>query len=241
MSDIRGFVGDPSAVWLKGMALMAVIAILGLVTSDMATVIYAVSFWHYSVYALTFLLRDVSVATFKADGLWLKTLSMLAFAWALILSGPNLIVLIIMAVGFALNASAALKLGGERTYYGYELGQIEALHITSFPYSITAHPMLIGNMVFFAAPLLDPEFLAVWWPLAVIHVLLNFATIVMETAAKQEPKSTVAKGFSAFVVVLILAVVIQAPLPGSLLIALMLATFGWLLFQRYSRTSTKTP
>jgi hypothetical protein len=42
--------------------------------------------------------------------------------------------------------------------------------------------MLVGNMVAFGGTLLHPGFRQAWWPLAVLHVALNSALIVMETS-----------------------------------------------------------
>jgi hypothetical protein len=89
---------------------------------------------------------------------------------------------LVIAAGFTLNLIAARTLGHTRTYYGWELGDLPQPRVTAFPYSVMPHPMLIGNMVAFGGTLLHPDFRQTWWPLAILHVALNGALIVMETA-----------------------------------------------------------
>ncbi len=89
--------------------------------------------------------------------------------------------LAVIAAGFLLNVSAAKALGADRTYYGFELAGLAPVRVDAFPYSLTAHPMLIGNAVAFAGTLLNETFRRDWWPLAVAHVALNLAVLWMET------------------------------------------------------------
>lgn len=142
--------------------------------------VYALSFWHYLVYALAFLWRQVSHQKFKSDAVLLKTISLLALALVLWETWPNLPSLIVMAAGFSLNVAAAQALGADRTYYGYELAGLPGEKVTSFPYSLTAHPMLIGNMLAFGGTLLDGTFREAWWLLGLLHVVLNLGVILME-------------------------------------------------------------
>lgn len=88
---------------------------------------------------------------------------------------------VVMAAGFLLNIAAARALGVARTYYGWEIGDVPHARITTFPYTVVAHPMLVGNIVAHAGALLSPEFRATWWPLAAGHVALNIGLLLMET------------------------------------------------------------
>lgn len=115
----------------------------------------------------------------------LKRLSLAAFFSVYLTADPSPLSLLAAAAGFALNIAAARALGADRTYYGYELAALPARHITGFPYSFMAHPMLIGNMVAFGGALLDASFRAEWWPLATAHVLLNLAILVMEVRGSE--------------------------------------------------------
>ena len=113
-------------------------------------------------------------------------MALAAFLAVYLSAGPSPLSLLVVAAGFALNVAAAKALGTDRTYYGFELAGMPAKHVTAFPYSFIAHPMLIGNMVAFGGPLLDAGFRAEWWPLAVVHVLSNLAILVME--ARSSPR-----------------------------------------------------
>ncbi len=68
------------------------------------------------------------------------------------------------------------------TYYGHELRDLPFRKITQFPYSWLAHPMLVGNIAAFAGTLINAEFRAQWWPLAMAHVALNVGLLLMEIA-----------------------------------------------------------
>lgn len=148
--------------------------------------VYALSFWHYGLYWLAYRYGRLNPKAFRVAAVSLKTLALLAFAWAYAphaLSDSPLAVAVpvLVALGFGLNAWAAAMLGSERTYYGYELTDSLYERVTRFPYSVTAHPMLLGNVLAFSAPLLNPGFRAEWWPLAVAHVLLNLGLLAMES------------------------------------------------------------
>ena len=142
--------------------------------------VYALSFWHYLAYALAFFWRRITLERFIRDSFLLKAISLAMLALVLWTTVPNLISAAAILAGFALNIAAAQALGTDRTYYGYELDALPPKRITSFPYSITAHPMLIGNMLAFGGTLLDSEFRQAWWPLGLLHVMLNLLIILME-------------------------------------------------------------
>ena len=44
---------------------------------------------------------------------------------------------------------AAAVLGIDRTYYGHEVLGLAPKRLTAFPYSLTAHPMILGNVAAF--------------------------------------------------------------------------------------------
>jgi len=140
---------------------------------------------HYLVYALAFLWRKISHEQFIRDGVLLKVFSLAAFVMVLLMTVPNIPSLIVMAVGFTFNITAARALGTERTYYGYELAALPPKRVTSFPYSVTSHPMLIGNMLVYGGTLLDETFRQAWWPLGVLHVVLNLAIILNEAYSNE--------------------------------------------------------
>jgi len=197
--------------------------------------VYALSFWHYLVYALAFLWRAIPHERFIRDSLLLKSLSLAAFVLVLWITVPNTLSLITMAAGFTLNISAARALGKERTYYGYELAALPPKRITSFPYSLTAHPMLIGNMLAYGGTLLDETFRQAWWPLGVLHVVLNLLIILNEAYGRQSRS----RGWIAAIVSLAAAAALLLLGfwnigPYALLVALISTLFGASIIRRYA-------
>ena len=68
--------------------------------------------------------------------------------------------LAVIAGGILLNVRAAAALGVDRTYYGHEVAGLPPRRITAFPYSLTSHPMILGNVAAFGGTLINPEFRA---------------------------------------------------------------------------------
>ncbi len=165
---------------LAGVVFVLAVAGIGAVDGRWAVAVYAVSLWHYLIYALAFVFRTVPLAVFKRDAMLMKGAALLAIAPFFLAAGPGLLSLAIVAAGLLLNTTAAAALGADRTYYGHELAGVPATWVTAFPYSLTSHPMLIGNMLAFGGTLLTPGFATEWWPLILLHVALNFATILKE-------------------------------------------------------------
>jgi hypothetical protein len=169
---------------IAGTAFCAAAAVFAFVTPYTAAAVYAVSFWQYAVYALAFLHRRVSLEAFQHDAYLTRTASLVAFAWVYLSSPIDVLSLAVVLVGFALNIAAVKALGTDRTYYGVELAALQPKRITAFPYTWIPHPMLVGNMAAFGGAMLNAEFARQWWPLAVLHVGLNLAIILMEAYAK---------------------------------------------------------
>ena len=146
-----------------------------------ALAVYALSFWHYLLYWWAYRYGAVSPRRFRREALLMKSAAMLALA-AVVLTLPwHSGAVAVMAAGFLLNTAAARALGVDRTYYGWEIGDVPHARITAFPYSLVPHPMLVGNIVAHAGALLSPEFRATWWPLAAGHIALNLGLLLMET------------------------------------------------------------
>jgi hypothetical protein len=151
-----------------------------------ALAVYGLSFWHYVLYWRAYRHGAAQPARFRRDAMLMKSVALMALASTYLTQPWHWISALVIGIGFMLNLSAAMKLGYTRTYYGWELGDAPPLRVTSFPYSVMPHPMLVGNMIAFGGTLLNPGFRQAWWPLAVLHVALNGALIVMETSV--EPK-----------------------------------------------------
>jgi len=152
---------------------MTVVPVLGL---------YLVSFLYYGLYWRAFAFGVSSFDTFKRGAIALKTVSVAGLAFVYLQAPIDLVSLAVIAGGILLNLSGAAALGLDRTYYGHEVAGLPAERVTGFPYSLTAHPMILGNVAAFGGTLINPQFRDAWWPLSGLHVVLNLGLLAMELA-----------------------------------------------------------
>jgi protein-S-isoprenylcysteine O-methyltransferase Ste14 len=197
---------------LSAACLIGTVLLTSHLAASPALAVYALSFWHYLFYWWAYRHGAVEPARFQRDAILMKSVALTALAgvyaaqpwhwnsawhWGSVLA---------IGAGFALNLAGARALGHARTYYGWELGELPPQRVTSFPYSVVPHPMLLGNMMAFGGTLLHPGFRETWWPLAILHVAMNCALIVMEKSA------TVARGvFGAIAVAAVIAAALRWP------------------------------
>jgi hypothetical protein len=166
-------------------ALFVVAVLLGAALGEsMAFAVWLLSFWHYYLYWLAFAFGAPSLEVFKRDAMAMKTVSVAALAVVYLATPLDLVSLAIIAGGILLNLRAAAVLGIDRTYYGHEVAGLPPLRITEFPYSLTSHPMILGNIAAFGGTLINPEFALRWWPLVCLHVALNIGLLVMELVGR---------------------------------------------------------
>jgi len=151
--------------------------------------VYLLSFWHYALYWQAFTFGTADFGAFKRNAVILKAVSVAAFAFVYLRVPLDPTSLAVIAGGIFLNARAAAVLGFDRTYYGHEVGGLPLRRVTAFPYSLTAHPMILGNVAAFGGTLLNAGFREQWWPLASLHVAANIGLLVMELAgaARRRP------------------------------------------------------
>lgn len=147
--------------------------------------IYFLSFWHYAVYWQAFTFGTSDFEAFKRRAVILKTVSVAALALVYLRIPLDPASLAVIASGIFVNARAASVLGVDRTYYGHEVAGLPPRRITAFPYSLTAHPMILGNVAAFGGTLINAGFREQWWPLASLHVAANIGLLVMELAGPQ--------------------------------------------------------
>jgi hypothetical protein len=147
--------------------------------------IYLLSFGHYGLYWVAFAFGTIAFDVFKRDAIAMKALSVAALAFVYLRAPFDLGSLAVIAGGILLNIRAAAALGLDRTYYGHEVAGLPARRITGFPYSLTSHPMILGNVAAFGGTLINADFRQQWWPLAGLHVALNIGLLAMELAGPQ--------------------------------------------------------
>lgn len=181
--SIRASVGRHAST-LGCVALVVTLLLVAILDRSLALAVYLLSFWHYYLYWLAFAFGTPSFEIFKRDAVAMKSVSVVALATVYLFEPLDLASLIAIACGLLLNVRAATTLGVDRTYYGHEVAGLPPRRITAFPYSLTSHPMILGNVAAFGGPLINPEFRQHWWPLACLHVALNIGLLVMELAGR---------------------------------------------------------
>lgn len=183
---------------LRAACLIGTVLLTSRMAVSPALAVYALSFWHYLFYWWAYRHGAVEPARFRRDAILMKSVALTVLAsvyvaqpwhWNLRSWNPghesslwHWSSVLAIGAGFMLNLAGARALGHARTYYGRELGELPPERVTSFPFSVVPHPMLFGNMLAFGGTLLHPGFREAWWPLAILHVALNGALIVMETS-----------------------------------------------------------
>ena len=169
--------------------------------------LYLVSFLYYGLYWRAFAFGVSSFEAFKREAMALKTLSVAALALVYLQAPLDMLSLAVISGGILLNVRAAAALGLDRTYYGHEVAGLPAERVTAFPYSLTAHPMILGNVAAFGGTLLNPAFRDAWWPLASLHVVLNLGLLAMELAGARHRRAVRTGGGGVLAGVLVAAVV----------------------------------
>jgi len=201
---------------------------------------YLLSFWHYYLYWLAFTFGTIPFDVFKRDAVAMKTVSVAALATVYLAAPFDLASLVVIACGILLNVRAAAALGIDRTYYGHEVAGLLPRRITAFPYSLTAHPMILGNIAAFGGTLINPAFRQHWWPLAGLHVALNIGLLLMELAGPRRRRIVRIGGGLTFpgallgAAVAVLASTPATTMPVALLGAAVIAG-AWTLYRCYSR------
>ncbi len=232
---------DISLVTASAFVMLALLATGGNAHWDVAA--YLVSFWHYYLYALAFYFGLVSMTVFKRDAVAMKSVALVAIALAYFSQPVDFASLCVVGAGFLLNVVAAKALGADRTYYGHEVAGLPHLRITRFPYGWIAHPMITGNIIAFGGTLLNDDFRSRWWPLALMHVVMNVALLLMETSVTPRRGAAAMRGFSwptALLFVLAggalgwIADLVATPAPVRVAVAATGAACAYVLFCSYT-------
>jgi len=182
-NPLRAIVGRNVSTLACGLLVLTVLLGIALEQS-LVLALYLLSFWHYYLYWLAFAFCGVPFDVFKRDAVAMKTVSIAALAVVYLATPLDLVSLAVIVAGVLLNVRAAAVMGFDRTYYGHEVAGLPPRRITAFPYSLIAHPMIVGNVMAFGGTLINPLFAQQWWPLACLHVALNIGLLVMELAGR---------------------------------------------------------
>ncbi|MDP2375157.1 methyltransferase [Reyranella sp.] len=213
-------------------ALLVLVVLLGAALErSLPLVVWLLSFWHYYLFWLAFAFGTAPFDIFMRDAAVMKTVSVAALAAVYLAAPLDFVSLAVIAGGILLNVRAAAVLGIDRTYYGHEVAGLPRTRVTAFPYSLMAHPMIVGNVAAFGGTLINPAFAEQWWPLVCLHVALNIGLLVMELAGRG--RAVRIGGGLVFTGVLVAAIL--ATLPGALLGAATVAC-AWALYRCYAQT-----
>ena len=180
-----------SPSWSTLSCVLLVLAILlgAALAKSLPAAVYLLSFWHYGLYWLAFAFGARDFDVFKRNAIAMKTLAVTALALVYLSTPIDPVSLAVILGGVLLNLRAAQVLGLDRTYYGHEVAGLPGCRITAFPYSLTSHPMILGNVAAFGGTLINAPFRADWWPLASLHVVLNIGLLAMELAGLRHRQS----------------------------------------------------
>ena len=184
-------------VGFSNLASYGTLAAVAYAVESYALFLYGTQFLHYLRYMSTYYTRaGVAFGTFKRDVLFFKTVALLqlfrlyaAPLWdadARAACGaepwfrPESLVLV--AAGYFVSIAATSALGVDGTYFGIELGVVEADYkfVTRFPYNVIPHPMILGQVVALLGVHVVPQVRNAHPYLVPIHVALYLAHLTQE-------------------------------------------------------------
>ena len=184
-------------VGFSNLASYGTLAAVAHAVGSYALFLYGTQFLHYLRYMSTYYTRaGVAFGTFKRDVLFFKTVALLqlfrlyaAPLWdadARAACGaepwfrPESLVLV--AAGYFVSIAATSALGVDGTYFGIELGVVEADYkfVTRFPYNVIPHPMILGQVVALLGVHVVPQVRNAHPYLVPIHVALYLAHLTQE-------------------------------------------------------------
>ena len=233
-SSFRAVIGRNGSTLACGLFVVAVLLGATLERS-LVLAVWLLSFWHYYLYWLAVAFGVPAFEAFKRDAVAMKTVSVAALASVYLAAPLDFASLAVIAAGIGLNVRAASVLGVDRTYYGHEVGGLPPQRITAFPYSLVAHPMILGNVAAFGGTLLNPEFARAWGPLAGLHVALNIGLLVMEMAGPRRLRAVRVGGGLVFASVLLGITFAVLPItPVGVMLTAVAVGCAWILYRCYA-------
>ena len=161
-------------------------ALAALAARSYAAFFFATSFMHYAVYASTYHQRaNIAFGAFKRDALLYKTLALtqagVQYLYHFDFASPDYASLALIVVGFGLASMATAALGVDRTYFGWELGEIKGGYVSSgFPYGVVPHPMILGGIIGWSGIGKLAGFREAWPLYVPLHVCLYIAHAAQE-------------------------------------------------------------
>mmetsp|Transcript_373 Transcript_373/g.1070 ORF Transcript_373/g.1070 Transcript_373/m.1070 type:complete len:660 (+) Transcript_373:181-2160(+) len=175
----------------------AALAVLAYSLGSYDVFLYSTQYLHYLRYVSTYYVRKgVAFGSFKRDVLLYKSIA-LAQLFAIYASPlfsdeakalcgnppclrPDSLVLIV--AGYVVSICATAALGVDGTYFGIELGVVEADYkfVTKFPYNVLPHPMILGQVVALFGVHVAPQVSRARPLLVPIHIALYLTHMLQE-------------------------------------------------------------
>jgi len=179
------FNGFESVVGWSNIPYLTLAALTAGLLRSYSLFFYATSFAHYFVYMSTYHQREgIAFGAFKRDALLYKTLALVQagaqYLYRFDYSAPDVASLGMLVCGFGLATLAAHRLGVDRTYFGWELGEIHGECVLRFPYGVIPHPMIVGGCIGWMGFHKLAGFAAAWPTYAPLHVAFYLCHAVQE-------------------------------------------------------------
>ena len=132
--------------------------------------IYLISVLPYLIYINEYIFEAIKLTEFKRDAKLYKLI-----VWCIILYNYfqypiNNYSIAGLLLGSFITFNSFIALGDDRTYYGEKLNNLQPLRITSFPYNLIYHPMVIGNLISLSSLLLNKNFNNDWSTIIYINM-----------------------------------------------------------------------
>jgi hypothetical protein len=178
---LERYVGAYNLAWTLALA------VLSAAVGDPTPLVAGTSFIHYLMYIGTLPSRDaVAFPRFVRNVVFFKALAIAhlgaLYVWHFEVAPLSLALIV---VGASLSTAAFRALGTDRTYFGVELGRCPPRRVTTFPYGVVPHPMILGGIVWLLGVHSLAPLRAAWPWLVPVHIglyLLHLAQEVRERA-----------------------------------------------------------
>jgi len=142
----------------KIIAYLLSVAAVSILCNSYTIAVIGSSYCHYFLYIYTYYYRDIKTKgeykAFQHAAFLYKSIAVCHIAY--IYAGPILVgrvevdhmSLLMIMCGYVVSISATQVLGIDGTYFGIELGFLQADYkfVKSFPYNIFPHPMILGQV-----------------------------------------------------------------------------------------------
>mmetsp|Transcript_36971 Transcript_36971/g.80539 ORF Transcript_36971/g.80539 Transcript_36971/m.80539 type:complete len:202 (+) Transcript_36971:238-843(+) len=176
----------------KIIAYLLSVAAVSILCNSYTIAVIGSSYCHYFLYIYTYYYRDIKTKgeykAFQHAAFLYKSIAVCHIAY--IYAGPILVgrvevdhmSLLMIMCGYVVSISATQVLGIDGTYFGIELGFLQADYkfVKSFPYNIFPHPMILGQVFALLGVYKVPWVREAWPWFCPIHIVLYLLHMTQE-------------------------------------------------------------